>query len=138
MKPMEPYVKKFFGYLEEGKIMGQKCNRCGAYSFPPITACDNCGGTVLDWAEMNPEGELELFSLALYPDPPFMAFAPYLYGQVRLKDGPRFTSMILGANLDELRDLYTHLPVPVTAEVFQLEGYKIVAYRIQPKAGKCQ
>ncbi|MDH5363732.1 MAG: zinc ribbon domain-containing protein, partial [Dehalococcoidia bacterium] len=29
--------------LKEGKLLGLKCNQCGAYTAPPRKVCSKCG-----------------------------------------------------------------------------------------------
>ena len=40
---LEKVVQKFYDNLEEGKITGKKCTKCGAVEFPPVYACNSCG-----------------------------------------------------------------------------------------------
>lgn len=40
---LEKVVQKFYDNLEEGKITGRKCLKCGAVEFPPVYACNKCG-----------------------------------------------------------------------------------------------
>jgi len=131
MVRMEPYVKKWYDFFEQGKIMGLKCNRCGSYEFPPVTVCNNCSGTDLSWVEMSGEGKLISFNLGLYPDPPFAEYAPYYYGTVVLKEGPAYPGMIFGIEQGHDEELFQQLPVPVRAEIMQRQGYKMVAFRVK-------
>ena len=40
---LEKVVETFYKNLEEGKITGKKCTKCGAVEFPPVYACNSCG-----------------------------------------------------------------------------------------------
>ena len=40
---LEKVVQGFYDRLEEGKICGRKCPKCGAVEFPPVYACNSCG-----------------------------------------------------------------------------------------------
>lgn len=131
MVKMQPYVKKWYDALAEDKIMGLKCNGCGSYEFPPVSVCNNCSGTDLTWVEMSGEGELVTFGLVRYPDLPFVKFAPYFYGNVVLKEGPSFSGMILGPDVEHPEELYQKLPVAVQAETQDMGGYKAVAFRVK-------
>lgn len=130
MVKMVPYVKMWYDYFEKGKVMGLKCNRCGSYEFPPVPVCNNCSGTDLSWVEMSGEGELVAFSANPYPDPPFQSFAPYIYGQVILKEGPSYSTMVLGVDFEKQEELFEKLPVPVKAEIQDRGEYKFVAFRV--------
>lgn len=132
MVKMQPYVKKWYDFFAEGKIMGLKCNRCGSYEFPPVPVCNKCSGRELSWAEMSGKGELIQFTVSHYPDPYFADYAPYIYGVVALKEGPTYAAMILGHDVKTAEKLYDKLPVPVQAEVQDRGDYKIVAFRVKP------
>jgi uncharacterized OB-fold protein len=131
MVKMEPYVKNWYDFFEEGKVMGLKCNRCGSYEFPPVTVCHNCSGTDLSWAEMSGEGKLVAFTLNPYPDPPFADFAPFYYGTVVLQEGPSYATVIFGIDQEKEAELFDLLPVDVKAEIQEREGYKFVAFRVK-------
>jgi uncharacterized OB-fold protein len=130
MVMMEPYVKKWYDHLDEGRLMALCCNRCNNYIFPPVAVCDNCYSTDLSWAEISGEGELVAFSLNIYPDPPFKEMAPYIYGLVKLKEGPSYSGIILGVDTDKEKELFDALPRKVQAEPIQMEGYRSVAFRL--------
>jgi uncharacterized OB-fold protein len=128
---MQPYVKKWYDFLDEGKFMGLRCNRCGSYEFPPVPVCSKCSGTDLSWVEMSGEGELVSFTVSLYPDAIFEAFAPYIYGNVVLREGPTYAAMVLGADVAHPAELYEKLPVPVQAETQDRGEYKFVVFRVK-------
>lgn len=131
MIKMQPYVKKWYDFLGEGKIMGLKCKRCGAYIFPPVTVCQECSGTELDWVEMSGEAKLLTFNLVIYPDPPFAKYAPYFFGSVKLKEGPDFNGMIFGLEEGKEEEALKRLPIPVKLEIMDRDGFKAVAFRIK-------
>lgn len=131
MVMMEPYVKEWYDHLEEGRLMALRCNRCNNYIFPPVAVCDNCYSTDLSWSEISGEGELVAFSLNIYPDPPFKEMAPYIYGLVKLKEGPSYSGIIMGVDTDKEKELFDALPLKVQAETIQMEGYRSVAFRLK-------
>jgi len=130
MVKMQPYVKMWYDFFEEGKIMGLKCNRCGSYEFPPVATCHNCFGTDLSWVEMSGRGELVAFTLNPYPDPPFAEYAPFIYGEVLLEEGPAYAAMVLNVDVEKQDELFERLPVDVKAVVQPREGYKFVAFEL--------
>jgi len=131
MVKMQPYVKMFYDYLAEGKIMGLKCNSCGEIEFPPVTVCNKCSGTDLSWIEMSGEGKLLSFTTAIYAQPPFAKYAPYFYGTVLLKEGGRYPGIILGAEQDQDQELFERLPIDVKAEIMERDGYNAIAFRVK-------
>jgi len=130
MIKMQPYVKMWYDYFEQGKVMGLKCKRCGSYEFPPVTVCNNCKGTDLEWVEMSGEGKLQSFTAVPYPDAPFAEYAGYYYGRIIMKEGPDFATMILNIDPEHEVELFEKLPVDVKAEIMQRDGYKYVVFRV--------
>ena len=130
---MEPIVKKWYDYLEEGKIMGMKCKDCGAINFPPISACRKCRSRNLEWVEMSGEGTLLLYSVSgLMPGEKFMPEMPFAYGQVMLKEMCLFSTKIEGVPIgspEEIEKGNQELPAPVKAKIIDgVGGMKIVAF----------
>ncbi|MFC2024388.1 Zn-ribbon domain-containing OB-fold protein [Chloroflexota bacterium] len=129
MVSMQSYVAKWYDFLDKGKIMGLKCNRCDSYEFPPVSVCDKCSATDLGWVEMSGQAQLVTFTLCLFPDPPFATFAPFTYGAVTMKEGPHFHAMILGLESESPVELYRKLPLQVQAEIQDRGDHKFVAFR---------
>ena len=55
---LEKVVEKFYLGLEEGKILGRKCPKCGHVEFPPVYACNNCGNYETEWYEISGKAKL--------------------------------------------------------------------------------
>ncbi len=131
MTKMEPYVKKWYDYLEEGKIMGLKCKKCGAYEFPPVPVCNKCSSYDLEWTTMKGTGKLVSFSIYRFLDPVSAKYGPRIVGQVELDEGSAFTASLEGWDMEKGTELYDMLPVPVDLEIIQRDLYKFVAFRIR-------
>lgn len=131
MIKMEPIVKKWYGFLDEGKLMGMKCKHCGSYEFPPVPICNNCSSTDVEWAEISGKGILKSFTAMVMTDPPFAEFGPQLCGHVELIEGPTFVSWLADKSLDAQAELYEHIPLEVRAEIQQRNGYKYPVFRIK-------
>lgn len=78
---------KFVDLLEEGKIEGTVCKKCGAKFFPPRADCSSCLSNEMDWFEMPKKGKLETFTTAYYAPFGFEADPPYTMGVVDFGDG---------------------------------------------------
>ena len=123
MATMEPIIKKWYTFIEEGKIMGKKCTKCGNIQFPPVPVCNECSCMEMDWTEMSGEGEI--YSLTFSP----MGVYPYneepcLSGWGKLKEGMPFNSIIINppeGGADELRDRLRKGPVPVKLIITRLD-----------------
>ena len=52
----------FQAYLAEHKLMGTRCQSCGALFLPPRPMCTSCYGGDMEWTEIPGEGELVAFT----------------------------------------------------------------------------
>ena len=130
MKKVESYVKRWYDYLEDGKIMGVKCKHCGAYEFPPVPICNTCGAHDMEWVEMDGEGTLVAANDATMPmwGPEFGAV---LSGIVELKEGPAFLSFITGVDDADRDSLFDKVPLKVHAEIQQRDGFKYPCFKYE-------
>ena len=60
---LEKVVEQFYQNLEEGKIMGRKCPKCGHVEFPPVYACNECGSLETEWYEIS--GKAKMHSIVM-------------------------------------------------------------------------
>ena len=60
---LEKVTEKFYQSLEEGKILGRKCPKCGAVEFPPVYACNTCGNYETEWYEIS--GNAKMHSIVM-------------------------------------------------------------------------
>ena len=69
---------RFFEGMEEKKIYGTKCSKCGRVLVPARTFCPRCFVDMDDWVEVSQEGTLTAWSYANYryfgmpTEPPFI------------------------------------------------------------------
>lgn len=129
---LERIVKTFYDGLEEGKLLGRKCVDCGAVEFPPAIACNECGCFETQWTEMSGKAQLLDFTFpGVLADKPYMRqFAPYGFGTVKMEEGPEFLAVILGLEKAKKAEYNAKLPLPLKAEIVQMDGYKTVFFRI--------
>ena len=79
-------------FLNEEKLMGSKCTKCGALSVPPRPICIKCHGSDMEWIEMKGKGQLTAFT-PIAIGPPFMIAEgfdrkhPYVSAVVQLEEG---------------------------------------------------
>lgn len=79
-------------FLNEGKLMGSKCKKCGTLYFPPRPLCPECYSTDMEWVEFSGRGKLSGYTLITI-GPAFMAEEgfdrnhPYYLGVVELEEG---------------------------------------------------
>ena len=90
-------------FLNEEKLMGSKCTRCGTLSVPPRSVCVKCYGDEMEWVEMKGTGTLQAFTL-IAVGPPSMSQEgydrnnPYCSGVVELDEGVKVVARIEGVD----------------------------------------
>jgi hypothetical protein len=90
-------------FLSKEKLMGSKCQKCGALFLPPRTICIKCHSTGMEWIEMKGKGKLAAFT-CIAIGPPFMRKEgydrkhPYVTGVVELEEGVKVVTRIEGVD----------------------------------------
>ena len=85
---LEKVVEKFYLGLEEGKILGRKCPKCGHVEFPPVYACNECGNYETEWYEISGKAKLHSIVLpaALSTKPEYKKLGKFCYGEVEIEE----------------------------------------------------
>lgn len=122
----------FYQFLGEHKLMGSRCQSCGALHMPPRPLCPACFGQVMRWEEVSGKGKLAAFT-TIHIAPTAMASAgygrehPYCTGIVQLDEGPSISAQILG--VDPSRPEGIEIGTPLRAAfVERAEGEKRRTY----------
>jgi len=92
-------AKMFAEGLREGKLLGLKCNKCGAYTVPPKKVCMECGSEDLEIAQLSGKGQIQTFTVIRVPPEGFDA--PYVVGMAELDEGPWLMGNIVDVDCDE-------------------------------------
>ena len=106
-------------FLNEDRLMGLKCKKCGALSLPPRPICVRCQSTELEWVQMKGEGKLVAFT-CIAVGPPYMIKEgydrqhPYCSGVVEVEEGARVVARIQG--VDATRPETIKVGMPLKAE----------------------
>ena len=113
-----PYTKvdKFADYLQQGKLMGTQCKKCGEKYFPPRADCLNCMNDTFEWVEYSGKGILHSYTTIHAAPKGFKDIAPYTLGLVDLKEGGRLIAWIKGIPDKELK---INMPVKVIPRIFE-------------------
>ena len=115
---MQAIIKKWYDYLQDGKIMGLKCQECGDIQFPPVPVCKECSGYEMEWVEMSCEGELytiNLNAMGIYP----YNNTPSVSGYIKLKEGMFFVAILDGVSPADQEDLIKRIQNgPVKVQLF--------------------
>ncbi len=116
---------EFFNALLEGKLIGQRCKDCGAYTCPPKATCDNCKSRNLEKVELSGKGTIRSFTTIYVAPSGYEKEAPYVVALVELDEGP----WILGRididpkEADELDQALIGKRVSVFAKEFPVEPF---------------
>lgn len=109
---MEPILKIWYEKLNEGKILGLKCTRCGQVMFPPVPVCSKCSGMDTEWVEMSGKGTLNSCGYTATGLPPYHQ-DPTVIGYATLEEGMIFNATLRGAKKKDVERLAA-TPHPVT------------------------
>ena len=129
---MEAIIKKWYDHLDNGKLMGLKCKRCGTIHFPPFPICRECSGMEMEWTGISGRAIVREIALVTAPDVWFMDYAPYYFAYADTEEGSHFDSMLFGINAEpeEVLDKYvSKLPFRVKLEIQRRDGYAYPVYR---------
>ncbi|MEI3339784.1 MAG: zinc ribbon domain-containing protein [Eubacterium sp.] len=109
---LEKVVQTYYEALEEGKILGRKCPKCGNVEFPPVYACNECGSLETEWYEISGKAKLHSIVLpaALSSKPEYKELGKYAYGEVELEEGSRFNAVVRGINKEEKKRIRGQTP----------------------------
>ena len=109
-------------FLNERKIMGSKCKKCGALALPPRLICISCFGTDMEWVQFKGTGKLSAFT-SITVAPPYMVkegFSrnnPYVVGVVELEEGVKTVARIIG--FDAKKPELIKVGTPLKAEFLE-------------------
>lgn len=126
-------AKKFYDGLAKGNIMGVKCKSCKKWSFPPVSACRECGSRKVEWKKISGDGKVHFYSTSILPPKKFAKYSPYAYGDVVLKEGPAFFTMIEGLNAstpEKIKEGNKKLPLKVKAKIAKKAGMNVVVFKV--------
>lgn len=126
---MERVVKRFYEELENGKIMGRKCPKCGAVQFPPRIVCNSCGCMEQEWVEMSGKATLTDMTMpSRMTGSNTEVFQPFVMGCIKMEEGPELNGIVRGIAEGMEEQVEENLPHSVKAEIFQLETFKTIVF----------
>jgi uncharacterized OB-fold protein len=86
----------------EGKLVLQRCVRCGEFQFYPRALCAACAGET-EWVEASGRGTLYTFTVIRQNrSEAFAGLSPYAVGIIELEEGVRMMSNIVDCDVDRL------------------------------------
>jgi uncharacterized OB-fold protein len=109
-------------FLNEQKIMGSKCSKCGALALPPRPICISCFSREMEWVQLKGSGKLVAFT-SIVVAPPYMVKEgfnrnnPYVVGVVELDEGVKAVARIVG--VDAKKPEQINVGTPLKAEFLE-------------------
>jgi uncharacterized OB-fold protein len=91
---------KYLDALKENRLLGLKCNQCGAYTAPPRKVCSECGSDDMEIVPLSGKGEIQTFTVIFVPPEGFEA--PFVVAMVKLDEGPWVMGNLEGTELDNV------------------------------------
>ncbi|MFX1315535.1 MAG: Zn-ribbon domain-containing OB-fold protein [Promethearchaeota archaeon] len=85
--------KFFIELMNNKKLLGTRCSKCGKTWMPPRINCSDCYAPA-DWVELNQTGTIEVSTIVWYTTSAFIKAVPYGIGFIKL-DGAE-TSLLQG------------------------------------------
>lgn len=109
-------------FLNEEKIMGSKCKKCGALALPPRSICVSCFGSEMEWVQFKGTGKLAAFTSIVVAPPSmvkegFNRNNPYVVGVVELNEGVKTVARIVG--FDAKKPEQIKVGAPLKAEFLE-------------------
>jgi len=119
-------MQPFFTAAQRGELYLQRCSACGTFRFPAREWCSTCLSREASWQRASGRGEVYSFTVMhqVY-HPAFAAEAPYAVAIVKLDEGPKLTTNLIGV---AVRDIRIGMPVDVEFEPYG-EGVALPKFR---------
>ena len=100
----EPFtIDQFYKFLQQGKLMAGKCQKCGKIHLPPRPLCDNCYSQQFEWVNVSGKGKLVTYTIIHVAPQQFQNLTPYAVGIVELGSGLKIPGMIQGTTQEQLK-----------------------------------
>lgn len=106
-----PETQPFWDGCRRGELRLQRCGACGVVRFPPRPVCPSCLSRDQEWFAATGRGVLDSYVIHHRPMPGFEP--PYAIALVRLDEGPRMMSNVVGCDQTP-EALVLDMPLEVT------------------------
>lgn len=134
---LKPITKTYYDALEEGTILGRKCERCGHIEFPPYLCCNECGCLDTEWVDLtNMRGIVKaaLPTKGAFGDPDFRnQHGDYFAVEIVVEGIDPFNASLLHVDYDKYAEFDKYIDeneVWVKPLLFQDEDVKVVGWEL--------
>jgi hypothetical protein len=115
-------VRDFMKLLEDGKIAGTRCKKCGKMHFPPRADCDSCLSSEVEWVPLSSKCKLITYTIVHFAPPRFRYDCPYVLCVAQFAEGP----MVFAPLSKDVKQEEIKIGIPLRLEVTRLIGDKII------------
>ena len=127
-------IKHFYDGLDHGVLIGAQCVKCSHVTFPPTTACEECGSSEVKDTKLSGKGTLQFLShgVAPPPNPRFANMAPYAYGHIILDEGVVVNAIVRDVATDPktMREIYDRGPAKVVLDVLRTTDLPVMTFKL--------
>jgi uncharacterized OB-fold protein len=96
-------IEQLYKFMNEGKLMAGKCQKCGKIHLPPRPLCDLCLAKDFAWISLPTMGKLLAYTIIHIAPAQFQASAPYIIGIIRFDNGLKILGMIRLCSSDQIK-----------------------------------
>ncbi len=105
--------KPFWDAAREGRLLLQRCRRCGTWQYYPRPVCMRCISRDLEWREASGRGVVHSFTITRLPADGFQGREPYVIASIQLPEGTRMMTHIVNCPIEDVK---IGMPVRATFE----------------------
>jgi uncharacterized OB-fold protein len=117
---------------EKPRLIGSKCNNCGAVVFPKQSGCPNCCSEDVKQILLSPTGKLASFTNVNHSVPAgYKGPVPYGVGWVDLPEGVRVTAHLTEYDPDKLR-IGADMIMIMDRLFGDAEGNEVIGFKFKP------
>ncbi|MFW9969488.1 MAG: Zn-ribbon domain-containing OB-fold protein [Candidatus Odinarchaeota archaeon] len=129
-KQNEITIQNYLEHLNNKKLMGSKCKKCGALDVPPRKLCIKCNSTDVEWFEMSGRGRIAAFSCigvgaTFMVKKGYSMKKPYCFSVIKLEEGPMISGQLIGVDEKKPETIKIDSPVKAIFLETELEGGEI-------------
>ena len=88
--------------LKKNKLLGLKCNECGAITVPPKMVCRKCASLDIDVIELSGKGKIQTFTTVYVAPEGRQGECPYIVVLVELDEEPWIMGNLIDINPAEV------------------------------------
>ena len=114
----------FWDAADEGRLVAQRCVKCGRLRHPPRPMCPECQSLDVELVALSGRGTVYSYAVLHHPQNPAFEY-PVLGALIDLDEGIRVVSNLVGLEPDEIR-----IGAPVQVDYVSTDGdHRVPVFR---------